>query len=138
MVSPDNLAFNLAAGQSGQQSVSISNIGSRTLDWSLATDLPAATRGATHDPALDEVLSLDDFSLPGGGTTSQSQPGGVSSRGLVTGFSFDGTVAGISGSQTWASDLAMTITSPDGRRLFGGRLSDQQSTVGLRRRSVSR
>jgi len=113
MVSPDNLAFNLAAGQSGQQSVSISNIGSRTLDWSLATDLPAATRGATHDPALDEVLSLDDFSLPGGGTTSQSQPGGVSSRGLVTGFSFDGTVAGISGSQTWASDLAMTITSPD-------------------------
>lgn len=119
-VSPDNLDYNLATGQTGQQSITINNIGSRTLSWSLATELPAAVRGVTHDPALDEDLNLDDFTLPGGDSVNRSIAGGQSSRGQVTGFSFQGTVTGISGASTWASDLAMTISAPEGNSFSVG------------------
>lgn len=111
-VSPGSLGTTLSGGQSAVETVTISNIGSESLDWSAQTDLPAAARDG-HDPGLDETLNLSDFSLPGGGSASETVSAGIDSRGQAVGFSFEGTVANL-GSGAWASDMAMMITAPDG------------------------
>ena len=112
-VSPSSLGATIEQGQSEQLDLTIGNVGSEPLTWSIDADLPAGTRGG-HDPSLDETLDLDDFVLPGNGTASQSFDGGIASRGQAVGFTFEGDVAGISGTSTYASDMIMTVTSPDG------------------------
>jgi trimeric autotransporter adhesin len=103
-------------GGSAQSSLSIENVGTLELEWSLSSDeivfgnMPLDG----HDPERDEALSLNDFTLPGGGSSSESVVAGIETRGQVIGFSFEGTVAGISGTATWASDMALTVTGPDG------------------------
>ena len=62
----------------------------------------------------DERLSLPEFSLAQGQTISFEQPGGLLTRGPVNGLGFVGTVSGISGTSTWASDLRMVVTAPQG------------------------
>ncbi|NBD95692.1 MAG: S8 family serine peptidase [Gammaproteobacteria bacterium] len=105
--------FELNAGQTGDATLTIGNTGTGNLTWEIATDaLPPSLRGS-YDPARDEVLSIDDFSLPGDGSHAASATGGLASDGPVVGFSFEGTVSGISGTTTYASDMAMTVTSPD-------------------------
>ncbi|WP_376690904.1 M14 family zinc carboxypeptidase [Wenzhouxiangella sp. EGI_FJ10409] len=117
-VSPGSLETTLTGGQSTVETVTISNIGSESLDWSAQADLPAAARDG-HDPGLDETLNLSDFSLPGGGSASETVSAGIDSRGQAVGFSFEGTVANLGGS-AWASDMAMTITAPDGESFTVG------------------
>lgn len=112
-VSPQVITAQLPAGQSTTRTLAIANIGSEaSLNWSIEADLPAVAGGG-HDPALDEILSLADFSLPGGGSASETLPAGIDSRGQVVGFTFEGSVSNL-GSSAWASDMAMTITAPDG------------------------
>ncbi|NBD95693.1 MAG: hypothetical protein GVY11_04360 [Gammaproteobacteria bacterium] len=111
-VTPSSLSASLAQGESLQRQVTISNVGSEDLNWSIDADLPAALRDG-HDPALDETLDLSDFVLPGGGTAGDTVDGGIESRGEVVGFSFEGTASGLTGNNTYASDMAMTVTAPD-------------------------
>ncbi len=110
-LSPASLQATLPTGQTGQETITVSNVGSESFDWSAATDLPANARD-DHDPLLDETLSLADFSLPGSGSASQTVPAGIDSNGQVVGFSFEGTVSDLGGG-AWASDASMTLTAPD-------------------------
>ena len=81
-------------------------------------------RTPSFDPSLDEVLNVNDFILVGQGpTVSFNIPAGLTSSGNVVGFTFEGTVSGISGNDTWASDMIMTITSPAGEAFEVGGFS---------------
>jgi hypothetical protein len=97
----------------------ISNLGTGSLSWSVATDqLDGAAGRAAIDPVYDEPLSVPDFTVTGdasgGNTEAFTIPGGVLTRGTVLGFGFEGTVSGITGNSDWASDLRLVITSPEG------------------------
>ncbi|MGH9379697.1 MAG: CHRD domain-containing protein, partial [Thermoanaerobaculia bacterium] len=87
----------------------------------------AAPGVMTHDPALDEPFDLPDFMLDslanGGEPVSFTVPGGVLTEGDVVGFHFIGTVAGISGSSSWASDMCLMIEAPDGTTYVVGGFS---------------
>ncbi|NBB91593.1 MAG: hypothetical protein GVY32_00305 [Gammaproteobacteria bacterium] len=117
-ITPASLSATLPAGQTGQQTVTIENMGSDPLEWSIAAEAPTALRGG-YDPTLDEALALEAFSLPGGGTHTASVAAGQASRGQVVGFSFEGTVSNL-GNNAWASDMAMTITAPEGQNFIVG------------------
>lgn len=118
-VSPKAISTTLPVGSTAQRTVTIDNIGSEPVTWSVATDLPASFSRDGHDPVLDEPLPLQDFSLPGGGSSSENKDGGIQTRGQVVGFSFEGTVSNL-GSGSWASDMAMTVTAPDGESYVVG------------------
>jgi hypothetical protein len=107
-------AFSLEADAIAGATLAIENTGTGNLTWEVAADSPEALAGGGHEPARDEVVSIADFTLPGSGSNSATADAGVTSDGPVVGFSFQGTVSGISGTQTYASDMAMTITSPAG------------------------
>ncbi len=115
-VAPMLVEVTVQEGESAQSSLTIDNIGTLDLDWSLFSDenVLGNTPLDDHDPDRDESLNLSDFTLPGNGNSSETMSAGIETRGQVIGFTFEGTVSGISGSATWASDLAMTITAPDG------------------------
>lgn len=82
----------------------------QTLEITLAPNGTIPLSFGTIDFAEAGGLSPDlHFSVALAGTGD----GGPEPEG-VEGFDFAGTVAGISGSSTWASDLVMTITSPSG------------------------
>lgn len=85
------------------------------LDWTIDTAEPM---GRAHDPSLDESFALGGFTLDsaanGGSPAVLTVPGGVASNGGVVGFSFEGTVAGISGTDSWAADMCMVVEAPDG------------------------
>jgi serine protease AprX len=112
--------FDFEVPQGGIDSavLEISNTGTGNLTYEIATDQIVegswAANRDQHDPGRDEVLNLANFSIAGSGSHSDSVSGGITSRGQVIGFSFQGTVTGITGNGTWASDLVMTITAPDG------------------------
>ncbi|MCC5933882.1 MAG: choice-of-anchor J domain-containing protein [Balneolales bacterium] len=80
------------------------------------------------NPDLDEVLSVSAFSVvsaPNGGSPVVFEvEAGVETSGMAVGFTFEGTVAGITDNGTWASDLLMVIESPSGETYqlggFGG------------------
>jgi uncharacterized repeat protein (TIGR01451 family) len=115
-VAPTALAFEIGDGGTETQELSIENVGTGTLVWDIETDdLPA---GGGYIPALDEPLAIPNFSVvspANGGTPVEfTVPAGVLTSGAVVGFSFQGTVAGITGSGTWGSDMCMTLESPDG------------------------
>lgn len=90
------------------------------------------------NPDLDEAFDLPSFtvvSVPnGGGPVAFEVEGGVTSSGSVVGFTFTGTVEGVSGNSTWASDLSMIIESPEGESFqvggFGGDSSWQFQGAG--------
>ncbi len=111
-ISPDVFNLNLVAGQTRAETLLISNIGDQLLNWNVQADTGRAAL-AGHQPDLDETLNLAAFTLPGGATVVRSAAGDETSRGQVVGFSFSGSVSGISGNATWASDMALTVTSPD-------------------------
>ena len=96
----------------------LSNIdGSEPLEWEIldsSRSQPLEYSQEPIEPALDEPLSLSDFSLAPDQTLVQSIPAGLMSSGPVHGFTFQGTVTGVSGNFTRADDLQMMITAPDG------------------------
>ncbi len=113
---PSQLELIVPGGGDGQSALMIENTGTLDLEWSLVTDeaVVALESRDSHDPNLDEELALADFNLPGSGNHSEVLGGGIETRGQVVGFTFEGSVSGISGTQTWASDMALTVTGPDG------------------------
>ncbi len=112
-VTPEQLGVNVPEDSTRTVEIELSNAGSRSLAWSIASDLPVQ-RGAGYDPALDESLQLADFSIAGSGAHSESLPGGEASTGQVVGFSFAGDVTGVTGNSTWASDLQLSVIPPSG------------------------
>ncbi len=85
----------------------------------------AATR---HNPALDETLSIPDFTLVppfiGGQPVVFTLPAGIATQGDVVGISFGGTVdvEDDEHDHTWVSDTCMIVQAPDGSRFtVGGR-----------------
>lgn len=112
-IGPESISLSLPPGETGTEGVAIENVGSEAFTWSIAVDQPASLRDG-HDPALDEQIALDDFTLPGDATHEATAGGGQATRGEVVGFSFEGTVSGITGEASWASDMALTVTSPAG------------------------
>jgi hypothetical protein len=116
-VDPTSFSFSVITGESDEDTLTISNQGDEQLNWVIDTaEIDAGLFG--HDPALDEVLEVPDFTVvtPANGGTPQmfTIPGGVTSSGAVLGFSFEGTVTGPGGTGTWASDMCMIVESPDG------------------------
>jgi len=119
-LSATQFAFSVPSGSSDNGSLEISNVGTGNLTFDITTDEPAgaAIRGSAFDPALDEALDVPDFSVTGaaggGPAVDFTIPGGVSTQGTAVGFTFEGTVSGISPTGDWASDMRMVVTSPGG------------------------
>ncbi len=63
---------------------------------------------------LEESLAIDGFSLAASQSVLRSVSGGVENHALVRGLRFTGTVAGIGGNSSFASDLRMDVTGPSG------------------------
>ncbi|HRQ63598.1 MAG TPA: DUF11 domain-containing protein [Xanthomonadaceae bacterium] len=118
-VSPGSFEFTVEAGDTDSDALTIGNIGGGTLTWNIETeDATGALRGGGFDPLLDEPLDVPNFTVisPANGGTPQvfTIPAGVLTSGIVVGFSFEGTVSGITGNGDWASDMCMQIEGPDG------------------------
>ncbi|AXI99507.1 Por secretion system C-terminal sorting domain-containing protein [Cyclonatronum proteinivorum] len=79
------------------------------------------------DPELDEGYEFETFTLVseanGGSPVVFEVEGGVDTSGMVVGFTFTGTVEGVSGNSTWASDTQMVIESPSGESFSVGGFS---------------
>lgn len=111
--------FSVPSGWTDDSTLEIGNIGTGNLTFEITTDEPAAVAGGpAYDPAFDEPLDVPDFSVTGaaggGPIVGFDIPGGVATQGTAVGFTFEGTVAGITGEGDWASDMRMVITSPEG------------------------
>ncbi len=118
-VTPASFTFSVDEGDTDADVLAIDNIGGGTLIWDIELeDATSAVRGGGFDPLLNEELNFTDFQIisPANGGTPEVQivPAGVLTSGLVVGFSFEGTVAGITGNSDWASDMCMQIEGPDG------------------------
>lgn len=129
---PSALTMQAATGGFDTARLTILNLGTLALDWDIAADeVVQAAASREHDPELDEVLSLDGFTVDssanGGTPAVRTAAAGLDTRGEVVGFSFEGTVSGISGSSSWASDLCMIVVSPDGASYGVGGFSGTQS-----------
>ena len=104
-------------GDTDSFTLTISNTGSGMLEWALTTDeAEIENPDRDHVAELDEELALASFALPAQGQSEQAREGGLASRGQVVGFTFKGTVSGVSGTGGWASDMAMTVNTPEGQR----------------------
>jgi hypothetical protein len=137
----DGISATVAPGGMTTESFAIMNTGDEDLVFSI--DIGAMLRDQ-HDGDLDEAFEVEDFTVVspanGGTPVNFTLPAGVATSGTVVGFSFEGTVAGITGNSTWASDLQMTITSPAGESFtvggfpseanwdFNGSVSDNDGT----------
>ncbi len=121
-VSPGSLVTTLAQGQSSDLTLNISNAtGTATLNWMIEQAESVAGLRGSHDPALDEVLNVPNFAATGGGPSAVFDiAAGISSQANVVGITFEGTVSGISGNNSWASDLKLVLTSPGGPQFSAG------------------
>ncbi len=107
--------FHIPQGDSEHDTLTLGNVGTGNLTFQIMTDQPAVAAGrGLYEPGRDEILQIGDFTLPGNETAGASAAGGVLTSGMAMGFTFKGTVSGIGGTYTYASDMIMTITSPDG------------------------
>ena len=64
----------------------------------------------------NETLALSGFSLSAGQIAQRTAAGGLASKAELSGLGFAGTVSGISGNISWASDLRLVVTEPTGRQ----------------------
>ncbi|MGY6631544.1 MAG: S8 family serine peptidase [Wenzhouxiangella sp.] len=157
-VAPNAFEIVVVEGDIAEDVLNIGNVnGAADLDWSIELE-PQTISAAVLErfglssavireftPGLNEVLDVPNFvaiSAPNGGTPIEfTIPAGIASSGQVVGFTFEGTVAGISGNSTWASDMRMVITSPEGASYdvggfsgvinpwdFGGAVSNENGT----------
>ncbi|MGY6553785.1 MAG: carboxypeptidase regulatory-like domain-containing protein [Wenzhouxiangella sp.] len=121
-VSRDSIDMTLAENLSGETLLGLSNPSGLALEWNLFTDGARQAGQREADPALNEVLSLANFqiaSAPNGGSPVVFElPAGLATRGEVLGFRFQGMVSGVSGNQTFASDICLRVEAPDGQ-VFG-------------------
>ncbi len=68
----------------------------------------------------DEPLDIEPFSLGTLQTKTRQAAAGLASSSPVTGLAFAGSVSGISESPSFASDLRLAVTAPDGARVSLG------------------
>lgn len=109
-VEPGSLEFNVPAGWTDSAELSINNEGLFQLNWDIVEGEIVTEQ---HEPSLDEVLNIPNFTVhPSSGATFNI-PAGVTTSGNVTGFTFQGSVV-MQGSSDWASDMRLIITSPGG------------------------
>lgn len=131
---PLSFSFDLISGESDDDILTISNLGDEPLNWVVDTAVAGAGLAA-HDPALDEALAIPDFTVisPANGGSPQvfTIPAGIDSSGAVVGFSFEGTVAGVSGTGSWASDMCMIVEAPDGTIYGVGGISGTQANCSV-------
>lgn len=95
------------------------NVALCTAITALCAATTAASAGIAWDPALDELILINDtegFTLEDGETASFSV--NLTGQNTVVGFSFAGVWAG--GGGAWASDTIMTITAPDSTQISRG------------------
>lgn len=139
-VNPEAVSITLFDDAIQESPLFIGNVdGAADLVWTISQELRTVSsddlarfgideqsfRGA-FNPDLDEVLEVPDFTVVspanGGSPISFDIEAGLSSSGSVIGFTFEGTVNGVGGGGTWASDLRMIITSPAGESFDVGGL----------------
>ncbi len=129
-VSPENIELTLPIGAAGEAALGLSNPSGLTLDWTIYTDSARQVLMSGYDPALDEQIPLPNFQLAssaaGGSPVVIELPAGLASRGDVLGFRFQGTVTGVSGTQSWASDMCLLVQAPDGQSFGVGGFSGSQ------------
>lgn len=85
----------------------------------LAAAATAAAGDLGYDPALDEKLDIPTFGLADDESVTFSFDLPENGNPVV-GFSFSGTVSGISGTSTWASDTVLRIDAPGGGNVTAG------------------
>jgi len=88
-----------------------------TLTAAAGIALSGAAFANDFDPALDEKLDFGNFvldSLANGGSPAVFNVPNGSNGNDIVGFSFSGAVTGISGNASWASDMQLIITDPNG------------------------
>lgn len=95
------------------------------LGAALCATAGVAHAGSGYDPALDISYNLGGFNLDsaanGGVTVAEFLVTPPANDSMIVGISFSGTVAGISGTGSWASDLMMVVTDPmQGQVSVGG------------------
>lgn len=139
-VNPDGFEVFAIEGAIVEEALTIGNLdGAADLGWSIeleprmisqsVLDRLGITTAVIRDftPELNEVLSVETFTIdsaPNGGVPVEfTVPAGLASSGQVVGFTFEGTVAGVSGTGTWASDMRMAVSSPAGDSFSVGGLS---------------
>lgn len=127
-LTPEEFDITVDIGEVVTETLSIANVGTGNLVWSLETDaVEAAAPGLfTHDPELDETFELPDFVAEGGDNPPVVEftiEPGVDTSGDVIGVSFEGTAAGISDESSWASDTCMMVEAPDGTIFAAGGFS---------------
>lgn len=116
-VTPESMTIEVEPGASESDTLFIGNTGTGNLVWEINTDSIDQTGAGlqAHDPALDEVLDLGDFTVVSDPSDPDpvviQVPGGIATRGDVVGFSFIGTA---DPGGDWASDTCMIVEAPDG------------------------
>lgn len=108
----EQLVYVMNPDANSSQTLTISNPGTQPLTWNITEAAPAAAPRGAYNPAMDEVLTIPNFSVVPTPPVVHNIPGGVTNNGLVVGFTFQGTLTGISGLD-YGSDLRMVMTSPD-------------------------
>ncbi|AKS43325.1 S8 family serine peptidase [Wenzhouxiangella marina] len=112
-IAPGSMSFTVNEGDSDAAPLTISNTGTQDLNWNITESTPDSLPANARGVAIDEVLSLPDFTVDPANPVAFDVPGGVANTGNVTGFTFQGTVAGVSGNGDWASDMRMVMTAPN-------------------------
>ncbi|TVQ37310.1 MAG: hypothetical protein EA370_07010 [Wenzhouxiangella sp.] len=113
-VDPESIAIRLEPGQLVEAPLQLANPGAFDLNWSARTLAAVAAAGAEK-----EKLEIPAFSLAGGGPAQvHAFDFGPDRPGRVVGLNFRGRVA--VEAPSWASDLKMVLTSPDGERFAVG------------------
>ncbi|MEE4331612.1 MAG: S8 family serine peptidase, partial [Wenzhouxiangella sp.] len=134
-LSTSNLSFVLGINEQTGDELVISNTGTGNLTFDIESDQETGKGSGivfgAYDPELDERLDVPAFSVSGasggGPAVDFALPGGLTSSGIVVGFSFEGTVSGASSGSNWSSDLRLVITSPDGTSFDVGGFDDTEN-----------
>ncbi|MEZ5464953.1 MAG: S8 family serine peptidase [Lysobacteraceae bacterium] len=113
-IAPASLTFALASGDSDSQDVTITNVGSSTLDWELIASAGALTEeldiGTVTTPAVGSAV---DFVIPGG----------VANSGTVVGFRFEGDLTFVGSDFNYGTDTCLQVTAPTGEQFLVGGFS---------------
>ncbi|OAB62940.1 hypothetical protein AY599_13380 [Leptolyngbya valderiana BDU 20041] len=112
-IAPASMAFTVNEGDGDSAPLTISNTGTLDLNWNITESTPDTLPANARGVVIDEVLSIPDFTVNPTTPVNFDVPAGLANTGNVTGFTFQGTVAGISGVGDWASDMKMFVTAPN-------------------------
>ncbi len=107
-----SMTFVVNEGDSDSLPMTISNTGTLDLNWNITESTPDSLPANARGVAIDEVLTIPDFTVNPSTPVNFDVPAGVSNPGNVTGFTYQGTVTAI-GANDWASDMRMVVSAPN-------------------------